>query len=258
MLVKNKSAIDKMTIAGRHLAQIMEELVGLVVLGVNTHDLDALIEHKMISRGLKPVCKGYAGYQYATCISINDVIVHGIPSKETVLKSGDFVKIDLSASYKSYCADTARYFFVGEASEKAQRIAAVAQQALDAAIKVAIPGNRVSDISACVQGIVEKAGYSVIRVFAGHGIGKDLHEEPDIPNYGKPGRGMVLQNGMTLAIEPMIAEGDYEVTIMKDGWTARTADGGLSAHVEDTVVVRLGGADVLTRLRQIPGVPATL
>lgn len=250
MLVKNKSAIDKMTIAGQQLALIMEELGSLVVPGVTTYDLDSLIEHKMVARDLKPVCKGYAGYKYATCISVNDVIVHGIPSKETVLKSGDFVKIDLSASYKSYCADTARYFFVGDVDDKVRRIAAVAQKALDAAIEIALPGKRISDISACIQDIVERSGYSVIRVFSGHGIGKDLHEEPDIPNYGKPGRGMVLQDGMTLAIEPMIAEGDYGVTIMKDGWTARTADGGLSAHVEDTVVVRSGGAQVLTRLKQ--------
>ena len=249
MLIKNKSAIDKMAVAGQSLAQIMEELVSLVVPGVNTYDLDALIEQKMISRGLKPECKGYAGYQYATCISVNDVVVHGVPSKETVLKSGDFVKIDLTASYKLYCADTARCFFVGQASDKAKRMAAVAQCALDAAIKIAVPGNRISDISACVQEIVEKEGFSVIRAFAGHGIGKCLHEEPEIPNFGKPGKGIFLQEGMTLAIEPMIAQGGYDVTIMNDGWTARTADGSLAAHVEDTIVVRPGGAQVLTRLK---------
>ncbi len=250
MLVKSKSAIDKMRIAGQHLAMIMEELDGLVVAGVSTLELDALIERKIISRDLKPVCKGYAGYQHATCISINDVIVHGIPRQETVLNFGDFVKIDITASHKSYCADVARYFFVGQAGIVASKMAAAAQRALDAAIMVAVPGNKVSDISVCIQEIVEKEGFSIIRTFSGHGIGKDLHEEPDVPNFGKRGTGMVLQEGMTLAIEPMIAERGYNVTIMKDGWTAKTADGGLAAHVEDTIVVRPGRAEVLTRLKQ--------
>ncbi len=249
MLVKNKSAIDKMRIAGQHLAQIMGDMADQVIAGVSTLELDTLIEQKIVSRGLKPECKGYAGYRHATCISINDVVVHGIPSKEIVLKSGDFVKIDVIASHRSYCADLTRCFFVGQASDTAKRMADVAQRALDAAIRIAIPGNRVSDISACVQEIVEQEGFSVIRVFAGHGIGKDLHEEPDIPNYGKPGKGMLLQEGMTLAIEPMIAERGYDVTVMSDGWTARTADGGLAAHVEDTVVVRPGCAEILTRLK---------
>ncbi len=250
MLVKNKSAIDKMRVAGQHLAQIMQEAAELVVAGVSTLELDALIEQKIISRGLKPVCKGYAGYKHATCISVNDVIVHGVPTQESILKFGDFVKIDITASYKSYCADVARYFFVGQASDVARKMAAVAQQALDAAIVLAVPGNKVSDISACVQAIVEKEGFAIIRTFSGHGIGRDLHEEPDVPNFGKPGKGMILQDGMTLAIEPMIAERGYHVTIMKDGWTAKTADGGLAAHVEDTVVVRQGGAEVLTRIKQ--------
>lgn len=248
MLVKNKGAIDKMRVAGQHLAQLMEEVKGLIAPGMSTLELDTLIDQRIVSRGLKPVCKGYAGYQHATCISVNDVIVHGIPSRETVLKFGDFVKIDVIASYKSYCADITRYFFVGQAQEVAYKMAEVAQRALDAAIKIAVPGNKVSDISACVQEIVEKEGFSVIRAYSGHGIGKDLHEEPDIPNFGKPGKGMVLQEGMTLAIEPMIAERGCDVTVMKDGWTARTADGGLAAHVEDTIVVRRGGAEVLTRL----------
>jgi methionyl aminopeptidase len=235
--------------AGQHLAHVMDEISGFIVPGVSTFELDALVEQKVVSRGLKPVCKGYAGYRHATCISVNDVIVHGVPSQEIILKFGDFVKIDVTASYRSYCADVARYFFVGQAGDVACRMAAVVQRALDAAVTVAVPGNKISDISACIQEIVEKEGFSVIRTFSGHGIGKSLHEEPDIPNFGKPGMGMVLQEGMTLAIEPMIAEHGYEVTVMKDGWTAKTADGGLAAHVEDTIVVRHGGAEVLTRLQ---------
>jgi methionyl aminopeptidase len=251
MLVKNSGMIDKMRIAGHALAQVMAEISESVVAGISTLDLDTLIEKQIIARGLKPVCKGYAGYRHATCISVNDVIVHGVPSREIVLKCGDFVKIDVIAAYKMYCADLTRYFFVGRSREVVYKLAAVAQNALDSAIEVAVPGNRVSDISACIQKIVEKEGFSIIRSFSGHGIGKDLHEDPDIPNFGKPGKGMLLQEGMTLAIEPMIAEHGHEVVIMGDGWTAKTADGGIAAHVEDTIVVRRGGAEILTRMRPI-------
>lgn len=248
MLIKNKSSIEKMSIAGQHLAHILNNIGAEVVEGRSTLEIDAFVEREIISRGLRPACKGYAGYKHATCISVNDVIVHGVPSKENVLKFGDFVKIDVTASYKSYCADMTRYFFVGQPSDTVLRLAQTAQRALDAAINVAVPGNRISDISSCVQEIVEREGFSIIRVFSGHGIGKTLHEEPDIPNYGRPGRGVVLQEGMTLAIEPMIAERGHDVVVMTDGWTAKTADGGLAAHVEDTIVVRSGGAQILTRL----------
>lgn len=248
MLIKNKGAIEKMHMAGQHLVQILHGIADKVVAGVTTLDLDALIEQEIVSRGLKPACKGYAGYRHATCISLNDVIVHGVPSKENILKCGDFVKIDVTASYKSYCADMTRYFFVGQSSEVAQRLAATAQRALDAAIDVAVPGNKLSDISACVQEIVERDGFSVVKVFSGHGIGKNLHEEPDIPNYGKPGKGIVLREGMAFAIEPMITERSCDVVVMADGWTAKTADGGLAAHVEDTIIVRSGKAQILTRL----------
>ena len=246
-MVKDKVAIDKMRTAGKLLAQILEKVRPLVVEGANTWELDRVIEAEMLRDGLKPECKGYAGYKYATCISLNDVIVHGVPSKEIVLKSGDFVKIDVVGSYKGYCADLTRYFFIGQAHPVALKLAKVAQQALDEAIDLAIPGNKVSDISARIQQIVEKAGFSVIRKFAGHGIGRVMHEEPDIPNYVRSGCSFLLKPGMTLAIEPMIAEKGFHVKTMADGWTAKTLDGGLSAHVEDTVLVTDGVAEVLTR-----------
>ena len=195
----------------------MEDIAGNVTSGISTLDLDALIDKKIVTLGLKAECKGYAGYKHASCISINDVIVHGVPTHETVLKSGDFVKIDVTASYKGYCADMARYFFIGQPHQTAQHMASIAQIALDEAIMLVRPGNRISDISACIQQIVEKEGYSVIRTFAGHGIGKKLHEEPDIPNFGRPGYGLVLQEGMALAIEPMIAERGHEVKVMGYG-----------------------------------------
>lgn len=248
IIIKNKASIERMHEAGQRLAHIMEAVRMLIVVGENTHTIDDFIEKSMRSVGLKPECKGYAGYPYATCISLNDVIVHGMPSKEIILKSGDFVKIDVVGSYKGYCADITRYYFVGQPHPTAVSMAQAAQRALDAAIEKITPGIRLSDISFVIQQIVEQAGFSVIRDFAGHGIGKTIHEAPQIPNYGNPGKGPVLLEGMTLAIEPMIAEKQYDVRIMQDGWTAKTADGGLAAHVEDTVVVTKHGAEVLTRI----------
>lgn len=248
IIIKNKKAIDKMREGGHLLACVMDWIKNYVVSGVSTMYLNDLMEEKMRSLGLKPACKGYSGYQYATLISINDVIVHGIPAKEIILKSGDFVKIDVVGQYQGYCVDMARYFLVGEVNDTARKLGLVAQRALDVAIAMIKPGIRLSDISWAIQQEVEREGFGVVRDFAGHGIGKTIHEAPDILNYGKPGRGPILQEGMTLAIEPMITEKSYEVTIMADGWTAKTVDGGLAAHVEDTIVVTKNGAEVLTRL----------
>jgi methionyl aminopeptidase len=246
--LKNKVAIDKMRTAGKKLAQILLTVESEIKEGISTHELDFLIEKLMREQGLKPVCKGYGTYRHATCISVNDVVVHGVPTKDTILKSGDFVKIDVVGSFESYCADMARYFFVGDVSERVLKLASVAQSALDKAIRLIKPGVFLSDISACIQNEVEAAGFGVVRYFSGHGIGKSLHEAPDVPNYGKPGTGPVLREGMTLAIEPMITEGSYEIVIMSDGWTAKTQDGGLAAHVEDTIVVTRDGVEILTRL----------
>lgn len=248
MLIKNKAAIDKMRIAGGLLAKILSEIDENIKPGVSTFEIDEVIEVKMRNFGLKPECKGYAGYRHATCISINDGVVHGVPSKNVVLKAGDFVKIDVVGSFKGYCADIARFFFVGEVSEEVKKIAEVSELALKKAIEIIAPGKKVSDISATIQDFVESQGYSVIRAFAGHGIGKSLHEKPDIPNYRKNGQDCILREGMTLAIEPMISQGSYEVKVLEDGWTSKTVDGGLAGHIEDTVVVIKGGAEVLTRV----------
>jgi len=252
-VIKNKVAIERMRAAGELLAGIIEEIRSSVAIGSSTLEIDSLIEAKMRAACLKPECIGYGGYKHATCISLNDVIVHGIPSKEIVLKSGDFVKIDVVGSYKGYCADISRYFFIGDVSPVVRKLAQVAQNALDEAIKKIVPGVRISDISACIQQEVEQEGFNVIREFTGHGIGKSMHEQPDIPNFGRPGLGVILQPGMTLAIEPMIAERGYHVKVMPDGWTAKTVDGGMAAHVEDTVLVTSDGADVLTRLTKEQG-----
>ncbi|KKQ32984.1 MAG: Methionine aminopeptidase [candidate division TM6 bacterium GW2011_GWF2_37_49] len=248
MLVKSKNMIEKMRFAGKLLAQVMAEVDYCLKPGADTLEIDGIIENKMCALGLKPECKGYAGYRHATCISVNDGIIHGVPSKDVILNSGDFVKIDVVGSIKGYCADITRYFFIENVSSDVKKIANAAQEALDMAIEMAVPGNMVSDISASVQNCIESKGYSVIRDFAGHGIGKNLHEKPDIPNYRRRSGDFVLLEGMTLAIEPMIAQGSYEVLILDDGWTAKTADGKLAAHVEDTIVVLKGGAEILTRI----------
>lgn len=247
IIIKNKLAIEKMKTAGKILAEIMNDVKEHIVPGKNSLEIDAFIEKKIIKAGLKPECKGYAGYKFATCISLNEVIVHGQPSKNIILKSGDFVKIDVVGSYMGYCADIARYFFIEPVNIEVKKIALAAQISLDKALDKAIVGNKLFDISACIQEHVEKEGFSVIRDFAGHGIGKIIHEAPDIPNYGFAGTGPVLREGMSLAIEPMIAQFDYKVNILKDGWTAVTADGGLAAHVEDTVVITDNGPLVITR-----------
>lgn len=248
IIIKDKVAIAKMREAGRLLALVMETITSDILEGKSTWEIDALIEQKMLAMGLKTPCKGFAGYKHATCISVNDVVVHGVPSKETVLKSGDFVTIDIVGSFKGYCADMARCFFIGEVSPVARKLAAVAQQSLDEAISLIKPGLRLSTISATIQQVVEKNGFGVIRDFVGHGIGKTFHEAPEVPNFGEPGTGPILREGMTLAIEPMIVEHDYHVTKLSDGWTVKTADGGLAAHVEDTVLVTADGFEILTRL----------
>lgn len=249
IIIKNKISIDRMRTAGKLLAEVMNEVFDFIKEGISTLELDAVIEKKMRIKGLNPECKGYGTYKHSSCISVNDVVVHGVPSKEIILKSGDFVKVDVVGSYKGYCADMARGFFIGSVSPVAEKLARVAQRALDDALAKIVPGVLLSEISASIQKTVEDAGFGVIRDFAGHGIGKSMHEAPEIPNYvDSQNSFVILREGMTLAIEPMIVEKHYAVEILSDGWTAKTRDGGLAAHVEDTVLVTKGGVEVLTRL----------
>jgi methionyl aminopeptidase len=245
--IKNKPSIQKMAQAGALLSEILELVTDLVRPGVSTGEIDAWIETQLHARGLVSSTKGYMGYKHVCCISINDEVVHGVPRAASVLKSGDLVKIDICASWNGYCADMARSFFVGEPSAEAKKLVEVAKQALNKGIEKARVGNRLSDISSAIQQEVEKHGYGVVRDFAGHGIGKNMHEEPEILNYGKPGRGPLLCEGMTFAIEPMITLGDYNVYVTKDGWTVKTVDKSLAAHVEDTVAITSGEPIILTR-----------
>lgn len=249
MVVKTVQALEKMREAGKLLASIFENVPSKIQVGISTAALDRWIEEELIKRQLVSQSKGYKGYRHVSCISVNDVVVHGVPSELVILQEGDLVKVDVCAAWQGYCADMARCFFVGSNSdEKTQHLVTIAYQALDKGLAQAVEGNRLFDISAAIQQHVEKFGYGVVRDFAGHGIGKKMHENPDVPNYGTAGTGMRLKAGMTFAIEPMITQGSHEVYIDSDRWTVKTKDGKLAAHVEDTVVVGEHGPEILTRL----------
>ena len=247
MIVKSKDAITKMRGAGKRLAGIFERMKSIVVVGISTAQIDAWIAQELEKEEMTSQSKGYMGYQHVSCISVNDVIVHGVPSQDIIVQEGDVVKVDVCASWQGYCADMARPFIMGEISQKTKHLLDCAQQSLDKGIQTAVVGNRLYDISYAIQSTVESCGFGVVRDFAGHGIGKTMHENPDLPNFGEPGTGMRLKAGMTFAIEPMITVGSEVVSIDKDGWTARTQDGSLAAHVEDTVLITETGPEILTR-----------
>lgn len=247
IIIKNNVIIRKMEHAGKMLATIFCDLKQHIKSGISTGELDAWIVQQLKSKNLISATKGYMGYQHSSCISLNDEVVHGVPSFTRFLKDGDLVKVDVCASWQGYHADMARAFFVGNVSQEAYTLTQVAQNALDKGIEMAYPGNHLSDISAAIQQEVERAGFGVVRDFAGHGIGKKMHEEPEILNYGKPGKGLILRPGMTFAIEPMITKGSYKVFIAEDGWTVRTLDKSLAAHVEDTILITQQEPKILTR-----------
>lgn len=251
MIIKSKQALEKMRTAGKLLADIFEKINPIVREGVSTAFIDSWIEEELQKRQLISQSKGYKGYRHVSCISVNDVVVHGVPSEHVILQKGDLVKVDVCAAWQLYCADMARSYVVGfEQNEHENHLIVIAQQALDKGIAQAAPGKRLYDISSAVQEHVERYKYGVVRDFAGHGIGRRMHEEPDVPNFGTAGTGMRLQVGMTFAIEPMITQGSYEVYVDRDGWTVRTKDKSLAAHVEDTVLVGENGPEILTRLIQ--------
>ena len=250
IMIKNKLSIQKMQTAGKAVAQLLDAIETIIKPGITTLELDSWIASELQKHNLVSQTKGYMGYQHVSCISINDEVVHGIPSKAKIIQSSDLVKIDVCAAWKGYCADAARSFVVGEAKAEQQKLIDVAQSALNKGIQMARPGKHLSDISASIQAEVEKHGFGVVRDFAGHGIGKSMHEEPEVLNYGKPGEGPVLRSGMTLAIEPMITMGKYDVYVTNDGWTVKTKDKSLSVHVEDTILITEKGPQILTRKNQ--------
>ena len=215
--------------------------------GVSTWEIDKIAHDFIVNHGGTPSFLGYSGYPATACISVNHQVIHGIPSKQVILKEGDIVSIDLGANLHGYHGDNAATFAVGAVSPEAQRLMDITREALYKGIDAAVSGGRIGDISAAVQQHAEGAGFSVVRQFVGHGVGKKLHEEPEVPNFGTAGRGVRLIPGMTLAIEPMINMGTPGVRTLKDGWTVETADGALSAHFEHTIAITSNGPVILTR-----------
>ena len=227
---------------------MLQELCEKIVPGITTQELDGLAREGIERRGGKPAFAGYRGYPAALCVSINDEVVHGIPRPDRELRQGDLVSLDLGAVYEGYYGDAAVSVVVGEADQLQRRLLDVTQASLNAGIEKARPKARLSDISHAIQEVVEEAGFSVVRQFVGHGIGRQLHEPPEIPNYGPPGQGPVLKPGMVLAIEPMVNVGSSAVKVLPDGWTAVTIDGSLSAHFEHSVAITKDGPEILSRL----------
>lgn len=246
--LKTNKEIEIMRRANQIIAETREILIPMIKPGVTTYDLDRVADETYRSKGAKSAFKGYKGFPASICVSINDEIVHGIPSKKRVLKEGDILGLDMGTVYEGYYGDSAITVPVGAVSELALKLMQITKESLYLGIEEARPGARLYDIGAAVQEHAEKAGFSVVRDFVGHGIGQQLHEDPQVPNYGQRGRGMVLQTGMVLAIEPMINEGSFEVKIKEDGWTAVTKDGKLSAHFEHSIAITEQGPVILSVL----------
>ncbi len=236
IVCKSKVELQKMREANLIVASVLRELEKLVRPGVTSTELDTAAEEIILRAGAKPAFKGYHGYPASLCASVNDEIVHGIPNNRSI-REGDVLSIDVGVYYRGFYGDAAWTFPVGEISEELQRLLDVTRESLYQGIRKVVLGNRVSDISATIQQYVEQHGYSVVREFVGHGIGKALHEEPQVPNFGEPGHGPRLLEGMVLAIEPMVNSRGREVKVLEDKWTAVTADGGCSAHFEHSVAV---------------------
>ncbi|MCK9273714.1 MAG: type I methionyl aminopeptidase [Syntrophales bacterium] len=247
IVLKSPEEIAKMRESNAIVAEILEGLRDLVKPGISTLELDKFAEETARSRGALPAFKGYGGYPFSLCASVNSEVVHGFPSERN-LEEGDIASLDFGVNYKGYFGDAAITLAVGKISKKAARLLKVTEESLYRAIAKAKNGNRLGDISHAVQEYVEGAGFSVVRDYVGHGIGKNLHEDPAVPNFGSPGRGIVLKAGMVIAIEPMINEGGYEVRVKEDGWTVITKDGGLSAHFEHTVAITEKGPEILSKL----------
>ncbi len=246
VILKQPAEIDRIRDSNRIVAEVLAALQERVKAGVTTLELDRISEEMVLRKGAKPAFKGYRGYPFSLCASVNDEIIHGLPSARVLLE-GDIVGLDFGVYYKGYYGDAAITVPVGKIPPETGSLLKTTEESLALAIAQARPGNRVGDISAAVQSHVEAAGYSVVRDFVGHGIGRNLHEEPQVPNYGVKGRGTPLRVGMVLAIEPMVNAGTCKVKMRSDGWTAVTADGTLSAHFEHTVAITEKGPEILSR-----------
>jgi methionyl aminopeptidase len=244
--IKNPQQIAVMREAGRIAYEAMFKAREIIREGVSTYDIDKVIRAHIEKCGARPGFLGYGGFPGSACISINDEVIHGIPSKKKILYEGDIVKIDVGALYKGFNGDMARTIPVGRISAEAQRLIETTKRSFECGVEAFRVGNRIGDIGHAIQSCVEADGFSVVRRYIGHGVGRELHEEPEVPNFGTAGRGVRLAVGMTLAIEPMVNVGRYEVKEMPDGWTVKTADGTLSAHYENSVALTENGPVILT------------
>ena len=244
--VKSLNEIEIMRVACRLTGETLKLLEESIKPGITTAELDRIAESYLKKNSAKASFKNYNGYPASICASVNNQVIHGIPSNKTVLKEGDIISIDFGACYKGYHGDAARTFAVGKISADAEKLIKVTKDCFFKGLEYCRAGNRVSDISNAVQVCAETEGYGVVRDYVGHGIGSSLHEGPEIPNFGNPGRGPRLISGMTIAVEPMINMGDYEVDVLSDGWTVVTSDGCLSAHYENTVLITKDEPEVLT------------
>jgi methionyl aminopeptidase len=247
IILKSPDELAKMRVAGSIVAQTIDTVLAAVEPGVSTADLDVVAETFIRERKATPSFKGYRGFPASICASLNEEVVHGIPSPKRILKEGDVLSLDFGAIWDGYHADSAVTVFVGEPpSAEAEKLVRVTEEALEAGISQIRPAGRLSDISHAVQQVVEGAGFSVVREYVGHGVGRSLHEDPQIPNYGLPGRGPELRPGLVVAIEPMVTMGDWKTRVLADDWTVVTADRSLAAHFEHTIAVTEDGQEVLT------------
>ena len=248
IFIKDDLALAAMRKAGKIVGETLLLLENKIKPGISTGELDRIAEEFIMGKGAKPSFKGLYGFPKTLCISVNNQVVHGIPG-DYILKEGDIVSIDCGAFVDGFHGDAARTFPVGKVSENAERLIQVTRDCFFEGIKFAQIGNRLTDISHAIQKYVEANGFSIVKTFVGHGIGRDLHEDPEVPNFGRPGKGPMLTKGMALAIEPMVNEGSFRVRTLKDNWTVVTSDGSLSAHYENTVAILPDGPEVLTLIK---------
>ena len=244
--IKNPTELKLMLKAGELAAQALELAGRNVAPGISTWELDRIVNDYIVSHGGHSPCKGYGGFPGHNCFSVNEELIHGIPSKKKILKEGDIISCDIVAELNGFMGDNTKTFCVGEVSDEAKRIMKATEEALYKGIEQAVAGNRVGDISNAVQTHVESYGYAVVRKYIGHGLGREMHEDPEVPNYGPKGRGPRLTPGMTIAIEPMVNTNSHEVNILGDKWTVVTTDGSLSCHFEHTVAITNGEPVILT------------
>jgi methionyl aminopeptidase len=244
--LKTDDEVDMMRTAGRLVGGILYELAALIKPGVSTLEVERFIDGKIRGAGMEPTFNGYMGFPASACVSVNDEIVHGIPSAERVMREGDIVGVDIGATYAGWIADAARTYPVGDVSAEAQSLLDACRDSFFAGLNYCRVGHRLGDVGHAIQALAESRGFSVVRDLVGHGVGREMHEDPQVKNYGPAGRGVKLMKGMALAIEPMLNEGAFDTKVLGDNWTVVTKDGGLSAHYENTVIITDGAPELIT------------